>query len=251
MSNKDNWSGRNKDKDRLRNNIWQSLIDNGVAKGEVFHNIPDFVGSKEAAALLRSLPEWKVSKYMMCSPDVPQIPVRYNALVDNMVVYMAVPQLKDERCFVELEKEAILNKGMSLEEAATWEGALKVGRYVTFEEMEKVDITVTGCVAATRTGGRTGKGAGFADIEYALMRRYKKIEDTTPIITTVHPLMIVDESLLPLQEHDTYLTMVITPDEVIRTNVTKKQPQLNWSLVRADQIESIPILRRLKEEDGL
>ena len=31
--------------------------------------------------------------------------------------------------------------------------------------MPKLDFCVVGCVAVTRSGGRTGKGAGFADLE--------------------------------------------------------------------------------------
>lgn len=251
MGTHENWSGRNSKKDALRQRVWSSLVAKGVAIGNPFQSIPDFKGSDTAAALLMTIPEWECSNVMMCSPDVPQIPVRYNALEKGMTVYMAVPKLVDERCFVELEKEMILSQKGTLAEAATWQGALKLGRYIHFEEMQPVDITVTGCVAVTKSGGRTGKGGGFADLEYALMRRYKKITDRTPIITTVHPLMIVDESELPLQEHDTYLTMIVTPDEVIRMHIDRPQPQIDWKLVQADQFESIPILRRLMKEDGL
>lgn len=251
MSTHEDWSGRNSQKDALRQRIWTSLVVQGVAVGNPFQSIPDFDGSGTAAALLATLPEWKRSKVMMCSPDVPQIPVRLRALNAGMTIYMAVPKLVDERCFVELDKEMILSKGESLETAATWEGALEVGRYVRFEEMQPVDITVTGCVAVTRSGGRTGKGAGFADLEYGLMRRFKLINDQTPVITTVHPLMIVDESELPLQVHDTYLTMIVTPEEVIRTRIERKQPTIDWNLIQPDQIESIPIVKRLMQEDGV
>lgn len=251
MSTHENWSGRNSRKDALRQRIWSSLVEEGVAIGDPFQSIPDFKGSGVAADLLTTIPEWSRSKVMMCSPDVPQIPVRLHALNVGMTVYMAVPKLVDERCFVALDKESILSKGASLEEAATWEGALAIGRYVHFDEMRPVDITVTGCVAVTRSGGRTGKGAGFADLEYGLMRRFKLITDQTPIIATVHPLMIVDESELPLQVHDTYLTMIVTPDEIIRTEIDRPQPQIDWKLVQPDQIESIPILRRLMREDGV
>ena len=36
--------------------------------------------------------------------------------------------------------------------------------------MEKLDFCVVGCVAVTRRGGRTGKGAGFADLEHGIFR---------------------------------------------------------------------------------
>ena len=251
MRTHENWSGRNSRKDVLRQRIWTSLVEEGVALGDPFHSIPDFKGAELAAELLSTTPEWNRSKVMMCSPEVPHIPVRYRALDAGMTVYMAVPKLVDERCFVELHKDMIRSNHASLEDAATWEGALEIGRYVHFEEMCPVDMTVTGCVAVTRYGGRTGKGAGFADLEYGLMRRYKLITDQTPIIATVHPLMIVDKSELPLQAHDTYLTMIVTPDEIIRTGIDRPQPHIDWESVQPDQIESIPLLRRLMQEDGV
>lgn len=250
MGNNENWSGRNPRKDELRQRVWSSLVSQGAAKENPFQSIPDFEGSDRAAKLLTTIPEWHTSKVMMCSPDVPQIPVRFHALQDGMTVYMAVPKLLDERCFVALDKEMIYEQGGTLAEAATWQGALKLGRYIHFEEMKPVDISVTGCVAVTKSGGRTGKGGGFADLEYALMRRYKKISDVTPIITTVHPLMIVDESDLPLQDHDTYLTMIVTPEEIIRIQIDRPQPQIDWKQVQPDQLASIPILRRLMKEDN-
>ena len=249
MSHDDNWVGRNPEKDKLRNSVWTALKENGVAVGDPFHAIPDFKGSEKAAALLTSLDEWKKAKVMMACPDPPQIPVRLNALKDGMTVYMAIPKLVDEKCFVELTAKKILEQNASLEEAATWQGAMKYGKPVTFEEMLEVDITITGCVAVTRSGGRTGKGAGFADLEYSLMRKFNKITDKTPVITTVHPMMIVTEERLPIQKHDTYLTMIATPEEVIRIDRDRPQPKLDWSDVRKDQIESIPILKKLLDEE--
>lgn len=249
MSHKNDWSGRNPEKDKLRNRIWSLLKENGVTPGDPFHSIPDFSGSELAASKLTELDVWKSAKVMMCCPDSPQIPVRLNALVKGMIVYMARPKLVDEKCFIKLTSEGVLEKGGTLEEAATWQGALKYGDSVTFEEMQFVDITVTGCVAVTRSGGRTGKGAGFADIEYALMRKFKLIKNTTPIITTVHPLMIVPDEWLPIQKHDTYLNMIVTPEEVIRVSTDRPQPTLDWSMVRKDQLESIPILRKLLNEE--
>lgn len=249
MGHDENWVGRNPDKDRLRNKVWTALKESGVAVGDPFHAIPDFKGADKAASLLASLEEWKTSRVMMACPDPPQIPVRLNALQEGMIVYMAIPKLVDEKCFVELTAEAMREQHVSLEEAATCQGATKYGKSVTFEEMLDVDITVTGCVAVTRSGGRTGKGAGFADLEYSLMRRFGKITDETPVITTVHPMMIVPEDTLPIQKHDTYLTMIVTPEEVIRIERDLPQPTLEWSFVREDQMESIPILKKLRDPE--
>lgn len=245
----DNWSGRNSEKDALRNLVWAKLANSRVAVGKPFQNIPDFIGSDQAADLLSKQKEWETAQYLMVSPDVPQIAVRKRAIMSGMTVYMAVPQLREGKCFIELNLNILEKYKMSLEEAATWQGAVKLGTYIDIEQMHSLDLSITGCVAVTTEGGRTGKGGGFADLEHALMRRYNKIKATTPIITTVHPLQIVDREKLPLQPHDTRLSMIVTPDEVIRIPFSDKQPLIDWDMIQDDQWEKIPILKKLYLED--
>ena len=82
------------------------------------------------------------------------------------------PSLKRKKCFVELTAEALAEKGIPLKKAATMRSALIYGRLVSFEEMEPIDLVVVGCVAASPNGGRTGKGAGFADLELAMLAEH-------------------------------------------------------------------------------
>ena len=53
---------------------------------------------------------------------------------------------------------------MDFETAATAQGFMEHEEPIGFEDMPKLDFCVVGCVAVTRSGGRTGKGAGFADL---------------------------------------------------------------------------------------
>ena len=89
MSGKENWSGRNPEKDKLRNHIWSLLKKKGITKEDPFYTIPDFIGSRKAADKLAELDVWKSATVMMCCPDPPQIPVRLKALEKGMIVYMA------------------------------------------------------------------------------------------------------------------------------------------------------------------
>lgn len=72
---------------------------------------------------------------------------------------------------------------------------------------------------------------------------------TSIIMTTVYPLQIVADGSLPIQPHDSHdwsLTLIVTPDEAIETWSTRPQPTgLNWGLVRPEQLQTIPALRRL------
>lgn len=58
------------------------------------------------------------------NPDAPQIPVRRMALHEGKTVYMAVPKLRAEKCFIELDPARL---GKNLAKAATIKGAARFG----------------------------------------------------------------------------------------------------------------------------
>jgi 5-formyltetrahydrofolate cyclo-ligase len=251
MSNnvKTNWSGYHPDKDDLRDEVWSLLKQQGVAIRDPFGHIPNFIGAQKAAEQLAALPIWQRAKAIKCNPDSPQIPVRSRALQDGKRLYMAVPRLTNTRCFVELTAEDLQQRNIPLEEAAIARKALTYGRLVSFEEMQAIDLVMVGCVAVTRNGGRTGKGAGFADLELAMLKEFGLVQSDTPIVTTVHPLQIVEEERLPMQAHDWALNWIVTPEEVIETNTTYSRPAgLDWDSIRPEQFKKIPILRKLREQ---
>ncbi len=241
------WSGQHHDKDALRSNIWLELTQQGVAVGRPYGHIPAFLGGEKAAGRLAGLPIWQRAKVIKCNPDTAQVPVRLRALQDEKLLYMAVPRLTRERCFVELRASELQAQGIDLLSAATHQGAMEYGRLVAFDEMEPIDLVVTGCVAVSRDGGRTGKGAGFADLELGILRQMGLVRAGTPIVATVHPIQLVDGSQLPMLSHDWSLTWIITPDEAIETQVVRSQPAgLEWDKVQPGQLETIPILRKLR-----
>jgi len=72
----------------------------------------------------------------------------------------------------------------------------------------------TGRVAVNRRGTRLGKGAGYSDIEVALLQEAGLIGPSTVIVTTVHPLQVIDE-VMPETEYDFSVDLIATPGEVI------------------------------------
>ena len=245
---KTDWIGYHHDKDKLRTEIWSLLKQQAASVGDSFGHIPNFVGAQMAAEKLAALPIWQQAKTIKCNPDSPQIPVRMRALQDEKRLYMAVPRLTDDRCFVELTAEDLQRQSVSIAESAIARKALTCGKLVSFEEMEPIDLVIIGCVAAGRSGGRTGKGAGFADLELAMLTEFGLVEIDTPIVTTVHSLQVVEDSRLPMQVHDWALNWIITAEEVIETNTIYPRPTgLNWDSIRPEQLEKIPILRKLNE----
>ncbi|MEO0869192.1 MAG: 5-formyltetrahydrofolate cyclo-ligase [Cyanobacteria bacterium J06642_11] len=242
------WSGRHGAKDALRSRIWSRLKAHKATHRDPVAHIPSFLGADIAAERLATTELWQQAQVVKCNPDSPHQAVRLRALADGKMLYMAVPRLSRQKCFVELTTAALQTKGVDLTVAATMTGAMKHGRLVAFSEMQVIDLVVVGCVAVARNGGRTGKGAGFADLELAMLRQCNLVSATTPIVTTVHDLQVVDVAELPMQEHDWGLDLIVTPTQCLVTeNTHPKPPGLNWETIQPEQMEMIPILQTLMQ----
>lgn len=243
------WQGRSPKKDVLRSEIWSVLESQQVNVGEVWSHIPNFVGAQQAADRLAELPIWKNANVVKCNPDAPQIPVRLRALQENKLLYVPIPELMQAYPFLLLDPEDLKKRGIPFEVVAPIRGAVEHGIKVRFEEMKPFDLVVVGCVAVTHNGGRTGKGGGFADLELGIFREVGLITPNTPIITTIHPLQIVDDARIVMQGHDTPLDWIITPKDVFETQTSYPDPSgVNWESIQPDQWQNIPFLHDLKEK---
>lgn len=238
------WSGRHSGKALLRQHIWDTLKTYQAVHRDPVGHIPNFIGADIAADRLATTELWQQAQVIKCNPDSPHRSVRLRALADGKTLYMAVPKLSLKKCFVVLTAFALKEKGVMLKDAASMHGAMTHGRLVTFGEMQSIDLVVVGCVAVAVNGGRTGKGAGFADLELAMLRECGLISENTPIITTVHDLQVVAPTELPMQDHDWGLDLVITPTRCLVTkNIHPKPTGLDWDTIQPDQLANIPILR--------
>jgi 5-formyltetrahydrofolate cyclo-ligase len=107
--------------------------------------------------------------------------------------------------------------------------------------MRPVDLIVCGSVAVNRRGVRLGKGAGYSDIEVALLQEAGLIGPETTIVTTVHSLQVVDDEL-PETDHDFSVDLIVTPDEVIRCADPRRPEGLVWKHLSDEKIAAIPVL---------
>ena len=242
------WAGRNLDKDQVRAAIWRELEETGTGIGPVWSVIPNFVGADTAAWRLAQTPEWQAARTIKCNPDPPQIPVRLRALYDGKIVYAPVPYLTEGFPYLRLDPARFAANGISFELAATSEGYMAHGERIAFEEVEPLDFCVVGSVAVTRSGGRTGKGAGFADLETGIFRELGKIGPKTPMATTIHSRQLVTEPRVIMQAHDSPLDYIATEAELIVTRNCDPRPQgVDWDAVQPDQFASIPFLAELRK----
>ena len=233
-------------KDEVRETVWSAMEAAGAAHTKKLHDkIPHFRGFEEAAARVFDLPVWQDARVVKGNPDKAQRPLRRQALAEGKVVYMAVPRLKQEQCFVELDPSVM---GASPEEASTISGAFKCGRPVWVEEMRPVDLVISGSVAVNRLGTRVGKGGGFADLEYGLAIAAGIVSPQTPVVTTVHPMQVLDEEL-PWTHHDVFLDFVATTEEVIECTGDMPRPTgIYWEDLTPAKIRQIPLLKKLQEQ---
>jgi 5-formyltetrahydrofolate cyclo-ligase len=227
------------DKQAFRERVWSRLQKAGAARFPGARGrIPNFTGAEAAAQRLAGLPEWERAGAMKANPDSPQLPVRTRALQDGKIVYMAVPRLTADKPFFALDP-ALLE--VSPKKAASISGSSSAGIPVSFTQMQPLDLIVCGTVAVNAMGVRIGKGGGFSDLEFALATEAGLIGPDTVVVTTVHPVQVLDEDL-PETAHDFRVDLIVTPDETISCPGGHRPPGIIWEHLGDEKIAAIPAL---------
>jgi 5-formyltetrahydrofolate cyclo-ligase len=114
---------------------------------------------------------------------------------------------------------------------------------VGVEEMRPIDMVVCGSVAVNRSGARIGKGAGYSDLEVALLVEAGLVTPQTVIVAPVHQLQVVEDTI-PETPHDFSVDLIVTPEEVIRCDNPRRPKGIVWDELTAEQIRSIPVLSK-------
>jgi 5-formyltetrahydrofolate cyclo-ligase len=234
------------DKRDLRERIWNYLEDEGIARFPFppHDRIPNFAGAKDAADRLAETEKWENAGAVKANPDAPQLPVRRRALREGKTVYMAVPRLRDAKPFYELDPAEIPPD--EHDSAPTISHVEEYARQVGPEEVPSIDLVVSGSVAVTEAGARVGKGEGYSDLEYAVLRELELVGEETPIATTVHDAQVVTDAV-EVEAHDVPMDLVVTPSETIRTETEFKRPTgVFWDALSDERIAEIPVLKTRK-----
>lgn len=230
-------------KAELRERVWDALKDAGASRFPGAHGrIPNFIGAEDAAERLRRTEAWQRAATLKCNPDSPQWPVRQRALEDGKTVYMAVPRLKEEDPFFCLDPDRI---DESPRRASSIKGAERHATKAAIEQLEPVDLVVTGCVAVTAGGARLGKGGGFSDLEFAIASAAGLIDDHTIVATTVHEVQVLADAGIPMTGHDVPLDLIVTPERIIEVERGVREVTIDWDELTDEKIASIPVLQRL------
>jgi 5-formyltetrahydrofolate cyclo-ligase len=84
-----------------------------------------------------------------------------------------------------------------------------------------------GSSAVSPNGCRLGKGEGFAELEYGILRWMGAIDEKTLVVTTVHDCQVLEAGSIDpakMLEHDVPVDVIVTPTRVIRTNTALPKP---------------------------
>ncbi|XP_068219875.1 methenyltetrahydrofolate synthase domain-containing protein isoform X2 [Palaemon carinicauda] len=235
----------------IRKNVWTFIEENDLANfpRPVSNRIPNFKGAAEAGQRVSSLQCFTSAQTVKVNPDKPQEEVRFLTLDAGKVLLVPTPRLRSG-LFNRMDGHTQENKE-TLRVMAQTEGIKKYAKPVGLDSKVKVDLIVIGSVAVSRTGRRIGKGEGFGDLEYAMMKSMKAVDDSTPVVTTVHDCQVFDD--LPERlfgPHDVPVDIIVTPTEVFDVSHRLSKPQgIYWHLLTPMKFKQVPILRVLRDQE--
>lgn len=235
-------------KQLARQRMWDLLEHHHITEPGVHGHIPAFVGADQAADRLATHPAWSRARAIKANPDRAQLPVRVLALRAGKTVYMAVPNLASPQPFYVLDPSRL---PVPPEQAAIHRVAATFAPTVKVADMPPIDLVVCGSVAANAAGVRLDKGAGYSDIEIALLIEAGLVGPHTVIATTVHQTQIVD-GLLPESSHDFRVDVIATPTHVIECPPSRRPAGVVWEHLTAEKIDAIPALANhpARQRDG-
>ncbi len=242
-------------KAQIRHRIWDLLTRRGIALFPgAFGRTPTFHGQSEAVRRLRDLAPWRNAQRVLSLDEPVLAGVRAAAVEDGKVLVLAdlsrcaggwILEIDPQALGPERARDAARASGCGL--GAPLEGV----RALRGRETAPVDLMVIGAVAVDRHGARIGKGAGAADLVYALGRDRGILRAETPVIVLVHRLQLFDEPV-DREPTDLPVDIVVTPEEAIAIDTVVMRPKgLHPSMITAQRLEAYPGLRDILEREGI
>jgi 5-formyltetrahydrofolate cyclo-ligase len=230
-------------KKEIRERIWKYPEDNNIARfpRPVYNRIPNFIGAEKAATRIRELKEFAEAEAVKVNPDAAQISVRRIVLEEGKTLLMPTPRLSGG--FLKLDSRKLPVE--QVKQAVTISGAFRLADRVPLENLPRIDFIVAGSVAVSLEGGRIGKGEGYSEIEYGILRECGLVKDHVKIATTVHDCQVVES--FRLENHDIPIDYVLTPTKLHRTRTMLPKPVgIYWEEVTPEMLREMPILEELR-----
>jgi 5-formyltetrahydrofolate cyclo-ligase len=177
------------------------------------------------------------------NPDPPQRAVRFRALRDGKVLLMPPPALRKGFLLLRIEPQRLAPN--QLYAASSVKGAFAVGEPIGLDDLPAIDLLVFGSVAVSADGDRVGKGAGYAELEFAVLRTLGVVPDDIPVATTVHDAQVVPA--IPREPFDVTLDLICTPTRTLRpAHRGPRPPGVLWDALTSERLADMPVLGELR-----
>ncbi|MEM4747914.1 MAG: 5-formyltetrahydrofolate cyclo-ligase [Archaeoglobaceae archaeon] len=195
-----------KSKEEVREYVWRKI--EPFSKFPPYGRIPNFRGAEKACEKLRNLEEYWSSECIFSAPDSVLLRLREIVLEDGKMLLAALPRMKGFVLLRQKVKPTIEN--------------LKIGEKADFGKLrKKVGIFAQGCVAVDLKGNRIGKGSGFGDREYEILKREGVLKNEALFIVIAHEIQIFDDLSHLIEKHDARADVILTPEKIIRTKADR------------------------------
>jgi 5-formyltetrahydrofolate cyclo-ligase len=230
-------------KDEIRHKVWNKLTEEKLGRFPfpLTNRIPNFKGAEAAAKYITEMKEYKEAGIIKVNPDSPQLPLRTQILKDGKMLLVPTPRLKDG--FIQVKPEWV-PKGEE-RKAASLSSIMNYGKVLSLSEMPSIDLIVVGSVAIHRDGRRLGKGEGYADREYAIIRELGNKE--VPVITSIQSAQLVYDEI-PVDVFDLTVDWIATEKGLIETKSPYPKPTgIVWAEVSEEDMETMPVLKEIKD----
>lgn len=245
-------------RDAVRERVWNDLRE--VARPDsrfawdFAEFIADYDGSDDGAERLLTYADDQEHTTWLVTPDNNLNPLR-ERLIERGTPFL-MPTYGIRRGFLRLDPANVPDGRAAF--AATLDGMTRFAERVPLTDLEDahppLDCMVTGASFVTHDGLRMGKGHGFFDLEWAMLRRVGLTTPSTDVLAAVHDVQVISEAEdldAIVEDHDTIVDAIVTPTQTITvTDAPPKPKGIHWSLLDADEIEAIPPLQVLWKRDG-
>lgn len=237
-------------KAEIRSRIWDLLRRNALVRSPaVYGRTPRFRGASRSAERLRAMDVWRNAKRVLVLNEPVLESLRIAAVADGKV--LVIPDLTRTAPGWLLEVDPRALDPTSAREAARCAITQEGLRYQRGIETQPVDLMVIGAVAVSREGDRVGKGAGEADLVYALGRSRGFLAAETPVAVLVHDDQIVDV-IGAREPTDLPLDIIVTPEHSFAVDSLLLRPKgLHPCMITPKRLQDFPGLRAILQREGL
>lgn len=193
---------RFKNKEEVRQYIWEK-IEPFCDFPSPYGRIPNFRDAKKACERIRELEEYKNVECVFSAPDSVLLRLREIVLEDGKTLLVALPKMKGFVLLKEKIKPTI--------------DRLKLGKMADLRELKgKVGIFAQGCVAVDLHGNRIGKGSGFGDREFEILKKEGVLAKNAIFVVITHDLQVFNDLGYLMEPHDAKADVILTPTRLIR-----------------------------------